>query len=63
MEQKQLPCLELRRFETIYRTFVKMTDDERKRSLEFMISRFNQDLTKKQNEKIKTTKTRKRNKV
>lgn len=63
MEQKQLPCLELRRFETIYRTFLKMSNPERNRSLDFMISRFNQDLKQKTNEKIKATKTKKRNKV
>ncbi len=46
------PCLELRRFETIYKTFLKMNNDERKRTLEFMISRFNQDIKKQK--KLKT---------
>lgn len=49
MKKTKLPCLELRRFEIIYRTFLKMNDAERSRSLEFMISRFNQDLKQNKN--------------
>lgn len=44
-------CLEIRRLETIYRTFLKMNNPQRKRTLEFMISRFNQDIKSKKNEK------------
>jgi hypothetical protein len=53
MEKTKMPCLELRRFETIYRTFLKMSDAERSRSLDFMISRFNQDLKQNKNGKKK----------
>jgi len=49
MKKTKLQCLELRRFEIIYRTFLKMNDAERSRSLEFMISRFNQDLKQNKN--------------
>ena len=51
MKKQPLTCLELRRFETIYLTFLKMNNDERRRSLEFMISRFNQDLKQNKNGK------------
>lgn len=37
---------ELRRLETIYRTFVKMNSDQRKRVLEFMLSKYHEDVKK-----------------
>lgn len=45
--KKKTGDLELRRLETIYKTFVKMDNKERKRVLDFMISRFYQDLKTK----------------
>ena len=38
--------LEIRRFETIYKTFLKMDNAQRKRALVLMISKFNNDLIK-----------------
>ena len=39
--------LEIRRFESIYKTFLKMNTEQRERALNFMISKFHQDKNKK----------------
>jgi len=41
------PDKELRQFETIYRTFKKMDDKQRSRTLDFLISKYNSDLKNK----------------
>ena len=45
------PDKELRRLEVIYRTFTKMNNEQRSRTLDFMISRYNQDLKPKKKAK------------
>lgn len=44
MENPRIACLELIRLESIYRTFVKMNHEERLRTINFISSRYIDDI-------------------